>query len=93
VKVANALISKADLERIALQEIRSFPGSEHVVAVEVEYEANQPSGINWTLYVIANDEGDLDRIQYAAKVTSDRLKRRYDLRPAPYAARSAVVPS
>ncbi|MCK1290927.1 hypothetical protein [Bradyrhizobium sp. 30] len=80
--MANALISKADLERIALQEIRSFPGSEHVVSVEVEYEGNQPQSINWTLCVIANDGGDLDRIQYAAKVTSDRLKRRYDLRPA-----------
>ncbi|QHP69553.1 hypothetical protein EI171_21035 [Bradyrhizobium sp. LCT2] len=81
-KVAKALISKADLERIALQDIRSFPGSEHVVSVEVEYAAHQPQGINWQLCVIANDGGDLDRIQYAAKVTSDRLKRRYDLRLA-----------
>jgi hypothetical protein len=82
IKVAKALISKADLERIALQDIRSFPGSEHVVSVEVEYEAHQPQDMNWKLCVIANDGGDLDRIQYAAKVTSDRLKRRYDLRLA-----------
>jgi hypothetical protein len=63
VKVAKALISKVDLELIALQEIRSFPGSEHLLSVEVDYEANQPQGINWTLCVIANDGGDLDRIQ------------------------------
>ena len=80
--MAKASISKADLERVALQELRSFPGSEHVVSVEVEYEANRPQGTNWTLSVIAKDGGDLDRIQYAAKVTSDRLKRRYDLRLA-----------
>ena len=79
--MAKALVSKADLERIALQEIRSLPGSEHVRSVEVECETGASHGINWRLYVIANDEGDLDRIQYAAKVTTDRLKRRYDLRP------------
>jgi hypothetical protein len=90
VKVAKALISKADLELIALQDIRSFPGSEHVISVEVECEAHQPQGINWTLCVTAADGGDLDRIQYAAKVTSDRLKRRYDLRLASQAARSTV---
>ncbi|QIO32387.2 hypothetical protein [Bradyrhizobium sp. 1(2017)] len=76
--MAKALISKADLERIALQEIRSFPGSEQVRSVEVECETDVPR--DWRLYVIANDEGDLDRIQYAAKVTTERLKRRYDLR-------------
>lgn len=37
-KVAKALISKADLKRIALQEIRAFPGSDHVISVEVECE-------------------------------------------------------
>ena len=77
-----ALISKADLERIALQEIRNFPGSEHVRSVEVESDNNVPRDTDWRLYVIANDEGDLDRIQYAVKITTDRLKRRYDLRPS-----------
>ncbi|WP_234685312.1 hypothetical protein [Bradyrhizobium monzae] len=81
-KVAKALISKADLERIALQEIRNFPGSEHVLSVEVEGETGAPRGIDWRLYVMASDEGDLDRIQYAVKVATDRLKRRYDLQPS-----------
>jgi hypothetical protein len=38
---------------------------------------------HWTLCATAKVEGDLDRIQYAAEVTSDRLKRRYDLRADP----------
>lgn len=42
--MAKALISKADLERIALQEIRSFPGSEHVISVEVECESSALTG-------------------------------------------------
>lgn len=79
--MAKALISKADLERIALQEIRKFPGSEHVLSVEVESDNSCP-GVDWRLYVIANDQGDLDRIQYAVTVTTDRLKRQYDLRPS-----------
>ncbi|KGT73878.1 hypothetical protein MA20_41945 [Bradyrhizobium japonicum] len=79
--MAKALISKADLKRIALQEIRAFPGSDHVISVEVECETGPPSGIDWRLYVIASDEGDLDHIQYAVKIASDRLKRQYDLRP------------
>lgn len=89
VKVAKALISKADLERIALQEIRGFPGSEHVLCVEIECETGAPCDIDWRLYVVANDEGDLDRIQYAVKVATDRLKRRYDLRPADVGSSSA----
>ncbi|WGD55534.1 hypothetical protein QA641_17585 [Bradyrhizobium sp. CB1650] len=89
VKVARALISKADLERIALQELRSFPGSEHVLSVEIECETDAPYDIDWRLYVIANDEGDLDRIQYAVKVATDRLKRRYALRPADVGSSSA----
>lgn len=80
--MANALISKADLERIALREIRSFPGSEHVLSVEIECETGAPRDNDWRLYVIANDEGDLDRIQYAVKVATGRLKRRYDIRPS-----------
>jgi hypothetical protein len=35
--VSKILVSKQDLERIALQALRSFPGGEAVTAVEVEY--------------------------------------------------------
>ena len=74
-----ALLSKADLERLALQEIRSFPGTELVISIEVEC-GPQEFGANWTLHVIAQDGCDLDRIHHAADTASHRLKQRYDLR-------------
>jgi hypothetical protein len=36
--MSKELIAKQDLERIAMQEIRSFPGCEHVTEVEIEYQ-------------------------------------------------------
>ena len=77
--VSRALVAKADLERIALQEIRSFPGTEWVTAIEVERQSGK-RGADWTLHVIAQDGCDLDRVHHAANTTSDRLKRRYELR-------------
>lgn len=68
-------VAAKDLELIALQEIRSFPGGEYVCHVEVE-----PQGGDWTIFATARDGADLDRIQYAVKVTSERLKHRYCLR-------------
>ncbi|MCP3459334.1 MULTISPECIES: hypothetical protein [unclassified Bradyrhizobium] len=78
--MAKELASRTELELIALQEIRSFPGAELVISVEIESDFGQSAGINWTLHVVAKEGADLDRIHYAAKTTSDRLKRRYDLR-------------
>ena len=67
----------------ALQELRSFPGAEHVISVEIEGQSDPASDINWTLQVTAKEGGNLERIQYAARTTSDRLKRRYSVGPAP----------
>ena len=39
--MAKALITKQELALIALQEIRSFPGSEHVTSVEVEFKSTR----------------------------------------------------
>jgi hypothetical protein len=80
--VTRTLVSKADLERIALQEIRNFPGGELVFSVEIEHDGIEPGGLDWRLLVIAKDGANLDRIQYAATTTSHRLKRRYELRTA-----------
>jgi hypothetical protein len=77
--VSRTLVAKADLERIALQEIRSLPGTEWVTAIEVERQSGK-RGADWTLHVIAQDGCDLDRVHHAANTTSDRLKRRYELR-------------
>ncbi|MBR1071316.1 hypothetical protein ABIF65_011853 [Bradyrhizobium japonicum] len=77
--MARKLVSKADLELIALQEIRHVPGGELVISVEIEHGDVEPDGLNWRLLVIAKDGADLDRLQYAATTTSHRLKRRYQL--------------
>lgn len=73
--MSRSLISKDDLERIALQEVRSFPGTEQVLSIELEC-----AGTNWRLHVIAQEGCDLARVQYAAKTTTERLKRRYEIR-------------
>jgi hypothetical protein len=70
-------VSRKDLELIALQEIRSFPGGELVIAVEIECDEGYPNGMNWRLDVTAADNADIDRIEYAARTTTARLKRRY----------------
>jgi hypothetical protein len=78
--VTKTLMARHDLERIALQEIRSFPGCEHVTVVEVEYQIDRATHSNWTIHVITREGGDLQRIQYAINTTRKRLRQRYDLR-------------
>ena len=41
--VAKEFIARHDLERIALQEIRAFPGCEHVTDVEIEHQIDRAS--------------------------------------------------
>jgi hypothetical protein len=77
--MARTPVAKKELERIALQEIRSFPGAEHVISVEIECEVDQPCDMSWRLHVTAKDEADFGRITYAARTTTERLKRRYNL--------------
>ena len=72
-------VSRKDLELVALQEIRSFPGGELVLAVEVECDEDLPGVTNWRLDVTAADGADIDRIEYAARTTTKRLKDRYVL--------------
>ncbi|AND92611.1 bsr7705 [Bradyrhizobium diazoefficiens USDA 110] len=78
--VARTSISKTDLELMALQQIRSFPGGEHAVSVEVECVAGEARDVTWRLHVTAKDEADFGRIHYAAETTTERLKRRYCLK-------------
>jgi hypothetical protein len=79
--VLKSPVAKQDLERLALQQIRSFPGGEHVIRAEVEYQSDPRKDINWKLHVIAKEGADFERIQYAARTTTDRMKRLYNLRP------------
>ena len=73
--MVKTLIMAKDLELIALQEIRAFPGAEFVVSVQIEGARD-----DWSFVVNAKDGADFDRIQHAARTTEQRLKHRYRLR-------------
>ena len=44
--VTRTSISKKALEMIAFQEIRSFPGTEYVLSVEIKPQADRPREAN-----------------------------------------------
>lgn len=71
-------ISKEDMERLALQQIRSLPGGEFVRSVEVEYVADGQGG--WLLHTTATEGGNIELIQEAAKTVRRRLMNSYSLR-------------
>jgi predicted membrane-bound spermidine synthase len=48
--MAKALVSTQDLALIALREIRSFPGGQHVTDVEVDGEIDKVAKTNWTAH-------------------------------------------
>lgn len=72
-------IDKTHRERIALQEIRSFPGGEFVLAVEIEQDVDQRDG-KWRLHTMRANDANIDRVEYAARTTRRRPMRRYSLR-------------
>jgi hypothetical protein len=78
--VAKELIARHHLERIAMQEIRAFPGCENVTDVEVDFQLDRVLKTNWTIHVFIREGGDMARIQYAINTTRKRLQHRYDLR-------------
>ena len=78
--MSKELVAKQDLERIAMQEIRCFPGCEHVTEVEIEYQVDKALKTNWTIHVFTREGGNMERIQYAINTTRKRLRQRYDLR-------------
>jgi len=78
--VTRDLIGRQDLERLALQRIRSFVGGEFVISVEVEYQPIDESGANWTLYTFVKKGGSPHVVEYAARRTRDTLRNQYNLR-------------
>jgi hypothetical protein len=78
--MSKELLAKQDLERIAMQEIRAFPGCEHVTEVEIEYQVDRELKTNWTIHVFISEGGDMERIQYAVNTARERLRQRYNLR-------------
>jgi hypothetical protein len=79
--VTKTLVARHELERIALQEIRSFPGCEYVTDIEIAYQVDRALHTNWTIHVFTREGGDMLRIQYAINITRKKLRNRYDLRP------------
>lgn len=79
--MTKTLVARHELERIALQEIRSFPGCEYVTDIEIAYRVDRVLHTNWTIHVFTREGGDMMRIQYAVTTTRNRLRQRYDLRP------------
>lgn len=78
--MSKELVARQDLERIAMQEIRSFPGCEFVTDVEIEFQVDAILKTNWTIHVFTREGGNMGRIQYAISTTRKRLRHRYDLR-------------
>lgn len=79
--MSRTLIGRKDLEHLALQEIRSFPGGEFVVSIEVECQPIDVTGTNWSLHAFVREGGSLEVVEYAARRTRDRLRNQYNLRP------------
>jgi hypothetical protein len=79
--VTKTLVAGHELERIALQEIRSFPGCEYVTDIEIAHQFDSVLRTNWTIHVFTREGADMLRIQYAINTTRKRLRHRYDLRP------------
>jgi hypothetical protein len=74
------LIVAKDLELIALEQIRAFPGTECVTSVHIER-----AGDTWALIASAKEGADFDRIQHAVRTTESNLQHRYKLRPDQWA--------
>lgn len=73
-------IGKSELEHYALQEIRSFPGTEYVMSVTADYLPSAPGDKNWTIHIFVREGGELSVIQHAVRTTKERLAHRYNLR-------------
>ena len=48
-------ISKHDLQRMALQNIRSYPGCEYVKDVQIEYKVDRVQKTNWIMHVFTRE--------------------------------------
>ncbi|WP_441255907.1 hypothetical protein [Tardiphaga sp. 285_C5_N1_2] len=70
-------LSKEELEREALAEIRGRAGCETVKAVDVEY-CDLRADTNWTMFAFS--EGDPDALHRALEATLEKLRHRYELR-------------
>jgi hypothetical protein len=78
--MARNLIGRQDLEHLALQEIRRFPGGECVLAVEIEYRMTSEGGANWIMLIYVSKDALPKRIEEALRRVHHQLQQRYNLR-------------
>ena len=80
--MARILVDRKSLERIALQQMRSLPGGEFVIAVEVETLTADEMGANWGLCTYVNQGcNNLEVVQRATSRTRQTLQNQYNLVP------------
>jgi hypothetical protein len=73
-------ISKHDLQRMALQDIRSYPGCEYVKDIQIEYKVDRVQKTNWIMHVFTREGANMVQVQIAINATRRRLMHRYELR-------------
>jgi hypothetical protein len=62
-------VARQELERMAMQEIRAYPGCDPISVVEIEYAVDEISGVNWIMHVFTREGANMERIQYAINQT------------------------
>ena len=73
------ILSKQELEREALAEMRKCAGCETLKAVDVEY-SDLRADTNWTLYAFTEGRVDPGALHSALEATVNKLRHRFDLR-------------
>jgi hypothetical protein len=73
------ILSKQELEREALAEMRKCAGCETLKAVDVEY-SDLRADTNWTLYAFAEGRIDPGALHSALEATLNKLRHRFELR-------------
>lgn len=73
------IISKKELQREVLAEMRKRPGCETLEAVDVQY-SDLRADTNWTLYAFTESRIDPGALHGALEMTVNNLCHQYELR-------------
>jgi len=73
------ILSKKELEREALAEMRKRPGCETLEAVDFQY-SDLRADTNWTLYAFTEGRIDPGALHSALEMTVNKLRHQYELR-------------
>ncbi|MDR6659423.1 hypothetical protein J2W51_001965 [Tardiphaga robiniae] len=73
------IISKKELQREVLAEMRKRPGCETLEAVDVQF-SDRRADTNWTLYAFTEGRIDPGALHSALEMTLNKLCHQYELR-------------